>query len=192
MVGVHAIPAAIVRLKRVMRPAITGIGTGNNDVLPGEAERPYLGRVRVIDPWLDRLRTLEEGRRFIDGAMLREVIVDTRIAFHSRHFGPGRQRLRNFAVTLHQNCINDVKGLMFDAAFAQPLQNWFLGGLSLVQQSVIYVAPLLCLAREVGGLAQVSLLSEYDEKFCLLTIGSMFHYPRRDLVRSSEPVPWRI
>ena len=98
MVGVHAIPAAIVRLKRIMRPAITGIGAGNNDVLPGEPQRPYLGRVRVIDPWLDRFRTQEEGRRFIDGTRLRKVIMDKRIAFHPCNFGPGRQRFGNFVV----------------------------------------------------------------------------------------------
>ena len=61
VVGVHSVPAAIVRLKRVMRPANTGIGAGNNDVLPGESQRPYLRRVRVIDPWLDRFRTQEDG-----------------------------------------------------------------------------------------------------------------------------------
>ena len=136
MVGVHAIPAAIMRLKRIMRPAITGIGAGNNDVLPGEPQGPYLRRVRVIDPWLDGFRTQEERRRFIDGARLRKVIVDTRIAFHPRYFRSSRQSLGNLTITVHQNCINNIKRLMLDAAFAQPLQNWCLGGLSLVQQSV--------------------------------------------------------
>ena len=116
VIGVHAVPASIVRLKRVMGPAITGVGAGNNDVLPGEAQGPYLWRVGVIDPWFDRGRYLR--RRFFDRARLRKVIVDKRIAFHSPNFGPSRQSLGNRAISLHQDCINNIKGLMFDAAFA--------------------------------------------------------------------------
>ena len=76
---------------------------------------------------------------------------------------------------------------MFDAAFAQPLQNWCLGGLSLIQQSVIYVAALLCLGLEVIRRAQVGLVREDDEEFCRLAVSGVFHNPWRDLVRHSEP-----
>ena len=53
VIGVHAIPASIVRLKRVMRPAITRICAGNHDILAGESQRPYLWGVGVIDSWFD-------------------------------------------------------------------------------------------------------------------------------------------
>ena len=43
VIGRCAIPAAVVRLKRVMRPANTGIGAPNNNSLPGETEVPNLG-----------------------------------------------------------------------------------------------------------------------------------------------------
>ena len=41
VIAVYSIPAAVVRLKRVMRPANTGIGAGNNNILPREPKRPY-------------------------------------------------------------------------------------------------------------------------------------------------------
>src|SRR5437016_9528219 len=71
---------------------------------------------------------------------------------------------------------------MFDAAFAQPLQNRFLRRLACVQQSVIHVARLFTLSSQTGRAAQISLVSEYNEKFCLLSIGCVFRHPRRDLL----------
>jgi len=101
VIAYDAVPAAVVRLKRVVRPANTGISAGNNNVLPGESQCPYLRCVRVIDARLDRLRTLEIRRRFSDRARLRQSIVDTRIAFHSRHIWPSCQCLSDLAITLH-------------------------------------------------------------------------------------------
>src|SRR5438046_10532716 len=73
---------------------------------------------------------------------------------------------------------------MLDGAVAQPLQNWSLGRLSLIQQGVIDVTALLGFRLQVGGPAQVGLGSEHNEKLCLLSIGCMFRDPRRTLVRS--------
>ena len=101
VIGVYSVPAAVVRLKRVMCPSLTSIGTGYHNVLPGVTERPDLWRVRVLDSRFDRLRTLEVRRRFSDRARLRQGIVDTRIAFHSRHIGPSCQCLSDLAITLH-------------------------------------------------------------------------------------------
>jgi hypothetical protein len=94
---------------------------------------------------------------------LRKLVLNVRIAFHPRNLRPGRQRLGNRAVTtFHQDCIHNIKRLMFDAAFAQPLQNGSLGGLTLSQQGIINVAPLFSLGLQVVGLAQVSLVREHD------------------------------
>ena len=82
VIGIHSVPATIVRLERVMRPANAGIGASDNNTLSGETQCPHLGRVRVCDPWFDRGRL---RRRFFDTARLRQVVVDKRIAFHSRH-----------------------------------------------------------------------------------------------------------
>ena len=101
VIGVYSVPAAVMRLKRVMRPANTRISAGNHNVLPRESERPHLRCVRVTDARLDRLRTLEIRRRFSDRARLRQSIVDTRIAFHSRHIWPSCQCLSDLAITLH-------------------------------------------------------------------------------------------
>src|SRR6266496_4268262 len=80
---------------------------------------------------------------------------------------------------------------MFNGAVAQPLQNWFLRGLSLAQQGLIDVASLLSFSRQTRRAAQVGLVSEHNEKFSLLIVSSVFHHPRRNLVRYSESVRWR-
>jgi hypothetical protein len=72
---------------------------------------------------------------------------------------------------------------MFDSAFAQPLQNWFLRGLGLAQQGLKDVSSLLSLGRQTGRAAYVGLVGQHNEKLSLLTVGGMFHHPRRNLTR---------
>jgi hypothetical protein len=98
VIGVLPVPAAIVRLKRIMRPANTGIGTGDDNVLPRVPKCPNLRRMRVLDPWFDRSRP---RRRLLDRSGSRKVIMDYRVAFYSRHVRPGRQRLSYLALSLN-------------------------------------------------------------------------------------------
>jgi hypothetical protein len=56
VIGHYPVPAAVVRFKRVMRPANTSIGTRHHNILPIESERPDIRRMRVSDSRLDRLR----------------------------------------------------------------------------------------------------------------------------------------
>ena len=102
VIRIDSVPAAIMRLERVMRPANAGVSAGNNNVLPGEPQRPDLGRMRVIDARLDRPGLQARLRRVSSiRSRLRQFIVDTRIAFHSRHVRAGRQCLGDLAVTFH-------------------------------------------------------------------------------------------
>src|SRR6266481_1448239 len=80
---------------------------------------------------------------------------------------------------------------MLESAFAQPLQDWALRGQALIQQGVIDVVSFFSLGRQGVCLTQVGLVSEHNEEFRLLAIGSVFHHPRRNLVRRGESVPWR-
>jgi hypothetical protein len=89
MVRVCSVPAAIVRLKRIMRPALAGIGAGHNSVLTGEPERPDIRRVRVTDSWFDCSWPLRLRKAF-DSTWSRQIVMDKRIAFYSRHVRPGR------------------------------------------------------------------------------------------------------
>ena len=77
---------------------------------------------------------------------------------------------------------------MLDGAVAQPLQNWFLSGLGLAQQGLIDEAALFSLGRQIGRAAQIRLVSQHNEKFSLLTVGGVFHHPRRDLLRRRKVV----
>ena len=53
VIGVLAVPATVMRLKRVVTPANSSVRVGNNNLLPREPERPYLRRMRVIDARFD-------------------------------------------------------------------------------------------------------------------------------------------
>ena len=98
-----------VGFKRIMRPAVARIGAAQHTIFcPLNPQGPHLRCMCVVNPRLNRFRLQEEGRRFIDGARLRQVIMDTRITFHPRDFRPGRQSLGDFAVSLHQNCVNNI------------------------------------------------------------------------------------
>ena len=55
----HAVPTTVMRLKCVMRPANARIPASYNNVLSSETQRPYLGRMRVLDTRLDRRGPLE-------------------------------------------------------------------------------------------------------------------------------------
>ena len=134
VIRVCSVPTAVVRLERVMRPANAGVSARNDDGLSAESERPDIGRVRVINARLDRRRSTRPARlqrRLLNRARLREVIVDNGISLDARHVGAGCQCFGQLAITLHQNCVNDVERLMLDVALAQPLQDWLLRGLCL-------------------------------------------------------------
>ena len=62
VIGSDSVPAAIVRLERVMRPALAGISASNRDSLAPETQRPYIRRVRVSDARLDCLWCLRLRR----------------------------------------------------------------------------------------------------------------------------------
>src|SRR4029077_15410342 len=101
VVGVLPVPTAVVRLKRIMGPANAGIGARNHDILARESQRPYLRRVGVSDSWVDcgwhlRLRYLHRSR-------LRQVVVDTRIAFYSRHVGTRGQPIDHLPCSPYQD-----------------------------------------------------------------------------------------
>ena len=88
----------------------------------------------------------------------------------------------DFASAFHQNRVNDIEGAMLKPMFAQPLQDWSLRGLAFVQQAVIHVPALFSLGVQGRGGTQIGLVGEDNEKFCLLSIGSVFHHPWRDFL----------
>ena len=133
VIGVHAVPAAVVRLQRIMRPANTSVRAGNNNVLASIAKRPYLGGVGITDSRFDCGRHFRSIRH-LDGPWLREVVMNNRVAVQARYVRPGRQCLSDLAITtLHQNCVNDVERLILNVVLVQVLQNWALRALALAQ-----------------------------------------------------------
>ena len=182
VIGHRSIPAAVVRFKGVMRPTLTGIGAGNDDILPSKTERPDIRRVRVGDARFDRLRSLTL-RRLNSRARLRKRIFNVRVALDAPHVRASSQRLRDLPAALYQNCVNDVEGAMLEPAFTQPLQDRPLRRLAFVPQRIIHVLPLFILCRQSRRPAQVGLVGKHDKKFSLLAIGRVIDHPWRDLVR---------
>jgi hypothetical protein len=62
VIGIHSIPAAIMRLERVVCPTNAGIGARYNDILPRKTQCPYLGSMRIIDAWFDGFGSLKMRR----------------------------------------------------------------------------------------------------------------------------------
>src|SRR5205823_11968521 len=57
VIGRYPIPAAVVRFKRVMRPANTSVCARHHNILAGKTKRRVASRMRVIDSRLDRSRS---------------------------------------------------------------------------------------------------------------------------------------
>ena len=64
--------------------------------------------------------------------------------------------------------------------------------MGLALESLIHESPLFHLRRESLGRAKVGLVRKDNEKFGLLPVRGVFNNPRRNLVRRSESIPWRI
>jgi hypothetical protein len=104
VIRVCSVPAAVMRLQRVMSPANASIRSGHNNRFSFEAQRPHVGRMRVINSRLNCRRsngTAGLQRRLLDVTELRKVIVDHWVAFDSCHVGTGRECLGKLAVSFH-------------------------------------------------------------------------------------------
>ena len=77
---------------------------------------------------------------------------------------------------------------MLNAAFAQPLQDRPLRGLGLVKQRVMDEAALFSLSAQRRSRAQVSLISQHNEKFSLLTFSGVLDYPMGNLFRKRDGI----
>ena len=84
-----------------MRPANTGIGAGNDDILSVETERPDVRRVRVNDSRLDGRRRTRLQRPFQSRPWLRKRILNVRVALDARHVRASSQRFRDLPAALH-------------------------------------------------------------------------------------------
>ena len=91
VIGCDSIPAAVLRLQRVVCPTLTSICAANCNSLPSEPQRPDIRRVRVGDVRFDRLRLLRSRRAASKSVRLRKRILNVRIAFDSRHILPASQ-----------------------------------------------------------------------------------------------------
>jgi hypothetical protein len=76
---------------------------------------------------------------------------------------------------------------MLKPALTHPLQDWALSRLRFVEKRLEHEPTLFRLRLQVSRRAQVSLISQYNEKFRLLTITGVLDHPRRDLACLRRP-----
>ena len=93
VIDVLSVPTAVMRLKRVMRPALTRVCSSHSNALSSKAQRPNVRRVCVGDSRFDRCRNLRLRNCLNSRNWLRDDILNMRIALHPRHIGAGCQRL---------------------------------------------------------------------------------------------------
>ena len=96
VIGRDSIPAAVMRLQRVVCPTLTSICAANGNSLAPEPQRPDIRRMGVGDVRLDRLGLLRLRRAAKKVSRLRQRILNVRIAFDSRHVLPASQRFGYF------------------------------------------------------------------------------------------------
>ena len=118
-----SVPAAAMRLQRVVCPALTTVSIANCNSLASEPQRPDIRRVRVGDVRFNRLRRMWQRQAVSKRGRLRQQVLNVRIAFDSRDIRTCRQRFGDLAAALHQDRVHNVKGLMLDVAFTQPLKD---------------------------------------------------------------------
>ena len=117
----HSVPTPVMRLQRVVGPALTGIGARDNNILAGESERPDLRRVRVIDPWLNGRDGLRPRGLFLDRKSIRDA-TNQRVTFDPQNIRARRHLQGNIEVTFYPDQIDYIIRAMLHVALAQPGQ----------------------------------------------------------------------
>src|SRR5205823_7670537 len=81
MISGDAIPASVVRLERVMSPALPRVSAADRDTLASEPQRPHIRRMCISYAGLDCRRGLRLRGGSNNGVRLRKDISNVWIAF---------------------------------------------------------------------------------------------------------------
>src|SRR6185436_12047658 len=120
-----------------MVPLIAGVGSANNNALPGEAERPNLRRLAVTDSWLDRFNRSRCHLLLCPGLRAREFVVNYRIAIDASDIGTRGKRNRDFYSSLDPDHVDDVVGAMLDSVGREPIEDRTLRRLRLLVKRLV-------------------------------------------------------
>ncbi len=132
VIGHDSVPATVVRLKRVVRPALAGISSGDGNSLTPKSEPPHIRSVRICNARFNGRRILRLRRGGGNRIRLRQQIFNGWIAFYSCYIGMRRQRFGYLAATFDQDRVDNVKGTMLNTALTQPSQDRCLCRLAFV------------------------------------------------------------
>src|SRR5436190_6622174 len=120
VIGGLAVPPTVMRLQRVVGPALAGVRVGDHNLLSCEPECPYLRRMRVIDAGFNCIRPLKACGDVDVRVRSRKVIVDAWITFHTRDVRTRRQCFGDLTGSFYKDSVDDVERAVLKPAFTQP------------------------------------------------------------------------
>ena len=191
VVRARAVPAAVVRLQRVVRPANTGVLVRDHDPGAVEAKRPDVRRLDLVDPRLDRLRlgwsqSLDHRHRVESELGNCRLVclepVRRLIRLDDLDVRPGGKALDEITVGgLRDNRVRSPERLVRHALGLEQSLDRPLSPVRRSLERAIDVPPLSVLVPHAVRGAQVRLLREIDDDRGLAPTRGVAQYPILDL-----------
>ncbi len=179
VVGRGAVPAAILRLERVVRPAHAGVLAGDDDALAGVAQGPDGGRVHVLHAPLDGVRAIGGVLDVGDGVgldpALRRVRIDV-ADVGARGQGLDQRPIRSSHDHVRRPVRGELPALRLEVSLERPLG----GGGEAAQRVVDVPAARVLVGHGIGG-RQVRLLGQHDDDGRLAAVRGRLQHLRGDL-----------
>ena len=173
VVGVGAVPAAVVRLEGVVRPPHAGVLVADHDPGPLEAQGPHVGRFDLVDARLDRL-----GRVALTS--LGTEPIRPGVGLDLAHIGASCQRFDVSPITVGKDDVCHVVRSIRDVSRLEHRADRSLGAGGVPLERSVDV-PAAGIFLHPIGLRQVGLIVQQDRERGLFAVGRVAQHTVRDL-----------
>ena len=169
VVRVRPVPASVVRLEGVVRPADTRVLVCDHDPGAVEPERPDLWSLDLVDARFDDFRCGRRDRRDgVEGVLgncrlVRFEPVRRTVRLDHLHVGPGGKGVDQSAVTLGDDHVRRPERLVRDALRLEQRAKRRLCPVRRLLERPVDVPPLSVLVPHAVGGTEVRLLREMDD-----------------------------
>jgi hypothetical protein len=161
VVSLEPIPAAVLALDGRVIPLVAGVLPANDHPLPGIAGCPYLGSA-------DFLNIPQNAAQFLlSCGFLRRHRIDLRVGVNAGNLLALSQVLDQLQVTLGPDHIGNPVGTVGDVPALQFFQEGGLRPPGSLGQCLEHKGAFLLFGHQGGGLVEIGLFSQVDQKFNL-------------------------